>query len=417
MQKSAMRRFANIYILLFLIDAGLSLIDELSIAEALPVPVFSELRHFVAFLVLCLSMVLFICLGIDQRLPKRVLLPLTLYTFWASLAMWPLSGVIERTSISLFAAGNQLVLGGIVMLFLRRLGGQKLLSRERFQAPLFSWRNTLVFSAFNLLLLPVVLIYSGLAITSYYLEQQTAGFLRLSPVGIFMSERSYRHQGKQVRLAGMMHIGQEEYYKELATSMSTGQTIILAEGVTDHDKLLEYQFNYSKLAGVIGLSSQEKMQINARLVDLDHLDTEDRNNGEAGMPDIAIADIDLSQFDPQTIEFLNQLGRTLLGDKPLLEGLAEYNIWVNQQMTPERIAGVMTDILDKRNAVVIEGLLRTLPRYDTVIVPWGAMHMPAIEAAVLEQGFAPVTVRERLSVDFREIPYAALWREWSTRQR
>ena len=83
-------------------------------------------------------------------------------------------------------------------------------------------------------------------------------------------------------------------------------------------------------------------------------------------------------------------------------------------MTNERIAGVMFDILDKRNEVVIDSMLRTLKRYDTIIIPWGAMHMPAIEAVVLEQGFAPGVAHERLSLDFRAIPYAELWQKWSS---
>jgi phosphate starvation-inducible protein PhoH len=37
--------------------------------------------------------------------------------------------------------------------------------------------------------------------------------------------------------------------------------------------------------------------------------------------------------------------------------------------------------------------------------------MPAIEAAVLKLGFAPGDERERLSVDFREIPFAELWQK------
>jgi hypothetical protein len=73
----------------------------------------------------------------------------------------------------------------------------------------------------------------------------------------------------------------------------------------------------------------------------------------------------------------------------------------------------MTDILDKRNALVIDNMVRSLEYYDTVIIPWGAMHMPAIEAAVLKLGFAPGDERERLSVDFREIPIAELWRTFA----
>ena len=408
-----MHRFANIYIVLFLIDASLSLIDELLLASSVSLPIFSGLRYFVAYLVITLSMVIFSCLGIDRRLPKRVFLPLTLYISWSALAMWPLSGVIGRESLGLLAAGNQLLLGGIAIVLLRGLGGQNLLTRKLFQTPRFSLRNTLGFTAINLLLLPFAVIYTGLATTSYYFEEQTAGFLRLSPVGIYMSERSYHLDEKVIRLAGMMHIGKEEYYKDLARSMSSKGTIILAEGVTDQDGLLETQFNYGKLAEIIGLTSQEKMFIDGNLIELEDLNEMNRGVSETGKPDIVRADIDLNQFNPQTVEFLNELGRSLFGDRPLIEGLAEYNLWINENMTEESIAGVMLDILDKRNEVVINSMLQTLTRYDTIIIPWGAMHMPAIEEAVLDEGFALDAERERLSLDFRTIPYAELWRRWS----
>jgi hypothetical protein len=67
-----MRRFANFYIVLFLIDAGLSLIDELSTVFAAHLPILSMVRNFVAFLVIVLSLVIYFLLGLDRRLPKRV---------------------------------------------------------------------------------------------------------------------------------------------------------------------------------------------------------------------------------------------------------------------------------------------------------------------------------------------------------
>ncbi len=329
--------------------------------------------------------------------------------------MWPLSGFFGREVFGLAAAVSQIVIGVIAILLLRGLGGRKLLTEEQFQVPLFSLRNTLGFTAINLLLAPFVLIYTGLAVTGYYLEEQTAGFLRLSPVGIHMSERSYHLADKEIRLAGMMHIGKEDYYQDLAKSIPTEGAIILAEGVTDQDHLLESQFNYGKLAGIIGLTSQDKMRLNGNLVELDTIDVAGQVIHEPGKPDIANADIDLNRFEPKTIDFLNALGRSLFGDKPLIEGLAEYNLWVKENMSEEGIAGVMADILDKRNDAVIAGMVKTLKHYETVIIPWGAMHMPAIEAAVLEQGFSPGQVQERLSLDFRTIPYGELWQKWSQR--
>jgi hypothetical protein len=412
MQKSSMRRFANLYIFWYLVDAGFSLLDELLKSNASSVPLITELRNFVAYIVIALSMVIFACLGVDRRLPKRVVLPMTIYIFWCTLELWPLAGLIGRDSVGLVSAVGQLALGGLILLMCP--GGGVLLPADLFRTPMFSWRNTLGFTLINLLLLPFILVFSVVAAASNYLEHQTAGFMRLGPVGIYMSERSYHHADKVVRLAAMMHIGKEEYYRDLADSMLTAKTIILAEGVTDRDHLLENKFNYSKLAGIIGLSTQQEMFVDANQVNLDELGEASSAAARTGKPDIARADLDLNRFNPQTIEFLNVLGRTLLSDKPLVEGFAEYNAWADANMTPERISGVMTDILDKRNTVVIEDMLRSLRFYNTVIIPWGAMHMPAIEAAVIEQGFTPGPAHERLSLDFRHIPYREIWQKWLT---
>lgn len=403
-----MRRFANVYIALFLIDAGLSLADELLAINGSSFALFSSGRQLVALVVVAWSMVMFLCLGIDRRLPKRVFLPMILYITWSSLAMWPLSGVIDRGALPLIASVGQVAIGLFVVALLR---GRILLPQDMFQRGFFSLRNTLGFTAINLLLTPVVLIFGGLALVSHYLEEHTAGFLRIGPVGIYMAERSYHRDAKQIRLAGMMHVGKKAYYRDLADSITSEATVILTEGVTDRDRLLEYDFNYSKLAGVLGLSSQNQMLIDGNLVDLHDLDQVPAGDGDK--PDIAWADIDLNRFDPQTVAFLNAIGRTLFSGKPLAEALAEYSDWASENMTPERVDGIMADILDKRNDAVIASMSKALRGYQTIIIPWGALHMPAIEAAVLEQGFAPVEKKERMSLDFRTIPYQKLWQKWS----
>jgi hypothetical protein len=280
-----------------------------------------------------------------------------------------------------------------------------------FQHASFSLRNTLAFTAVNLLLTPLVMLYVSLAMVSNYLEEHTAGFMRIGPAGIYMAERSYYRGSQEIRLAGMMHVGKKEYYKDLAESISSEATVILAEGVTDRDHLLEHEFDYSKLAGVIGLSAQDQMQIDANLVDLNEPGQVPAGGGDK--PDIAWADIDLNRFAPQTIEFLNAIGRTLFSGKPVAVALDEYSDWASENMAPEQVADVMTDILDKRNDAVIACMSKALQRYETIIIPWGALHMPAIETAVLEQGFQPGGKKTRMSLDFRTIPYRELWRKWS----
>lgn len=82
-----MRRLANFYIILFLIDACLSLVVELLAVAETPVPLLPEVRSLVANAVLILSVVLFGCLAIDRRLPKSLLLPLILYIAWCALGL------------------------------------------------------------------------------------------------------------------------------------------------------------------------------------------------------------------------------------------------------------------------------------------------------------------------------------------
>ena len=405
-----MRRFANFYIVLFLIDAGLSLIDEISTVFAANMPALSMVRNFVAFLVIVLSLVVYFLLGLDLRLPKRVFLPLTVYTFWCSLALWPLLDMISRESQGLTAAFGQVFIGGVALITLRNYYGRNLLPADLFQRPLFGWRNTLVFSAVNLLLLPLVLVYSLMATGSYYLNQQTAGFMRLSPVGIYTSERNYHHAGKVVRLVAMMHVARKGYYQELFASLPAKGTIILAEGVTDKDRLLKGRFDYGRLANLVGLSSQQNMHLDGNLLELDNLGLAAGIQRDETKPDIVQADTDLNRFNPQTVEFLNVIARTLLGDKPLAQGFAAYSDWVKVHGTPKMISGVMDDILYKRNAVVIDALYRSLDRYDTIVIPWGGMHMPAIESALLERGFVPGDKKERLLFAFSAIPFSELWK-------
>ena len=64
---------------------------------------------------------------------------------------------------------------------------------------------------------------------------------------------------------------------------------------------------------------------------------------------------------------------------------------------------IMDDILHRRNVGVIRHLEKALGRYDTVVIPWGALHMKEIEAEILKRGFKLQEERERVSIDFRKM--------------
>jgi hypothetical protein len=79
------------------------------------------------------------------------------------------------------------------------------------------------------------------------------------------------------------------------------------------------------------------------------------------------------------------------------------NSWAEQNITPEMYTVIMDDILHRRNLAVISHLEKAFMRYDTVIIPWGALHMKEIEAEVLRRGFVLQEERERVSIDFRKL--------------
>jgi hypothetical protein len=78
-----------------------------------------------------------------------------------------------------------------------------------------------------------------------------------------------------------------------------------------------------------------------------------------------------------------------------------FNDWSGKNVTPAMYQVLLDDILHRRNGVLIGHLRRSLARYDTVVVPWGAMHMPEIEREVLKQGFRLDKEQDRISIDLR----------------
>jgi hypothetical protein len=112
--------------------------------------------------------------------------------------------------------------------------------------------------------------------------------------------------------------------------------------------------------------------------------------------------VDLSSFRPQTIRILDELGRRLRESPSMPKGLMAFNTWAGKNITPEMYKTLMDDILHKRNRVVIGHLRKAVVRYDTVVIPWGAMHMPEIESEVLRQGFRQHEEYDRISIDLRK---------------
>jgi hypothetical protein len=183
----------------------------------------------------------------------------------------------------------------------------------------------------------------------------------------------------------------------------------LAEGVSDDESLLRNRIDYGRMAGFLGLTSQDRMLFRGRLVEAEELELprlNSRGAGDdklAGVADILRADVDVSVFRPPTILFLDAIGKHLRESPSFVKGVMALNSWGEKNITPEMYDIIMDDILHRRNMEVVRHLEKALVSYDTVVIPWGALHMKEIEAEVLKRGFRLQEERERVSIDFRKM--------------
>jgi hypothetical protein len=404
-----MRLFVNLFLILFLADGGFSLVDEL-IPLLTPLMHFAAVRNLLAGIVIVMAVPLYLCLGIDRRLPKRLFLPLIIFLFFCPLSTYLFPPLAEMRTFGLIAAAAQVALGMLPLCYFRK-GGARCLTMppEMFAAPFFSLRNTLLFGAANLLVVPAVLLLFTLSAANSSMAWYTSGFMRLVPSGLRMSEKVYRRDNRTIRLAAMIHVGNKEYYKDLESSVSTGRTIVLAEGVSDDGNLINSRIDYGKVAGLLGLTSQEKMLFRGKVIDEEQLEAPVLNSRDAGdnkrpgTADILRADVDVSAFRPPTILFLNAVGKNLQESPSFAKGFLALNSWSKKNITPEMYDTIMDDILHRRNREVLRYLDKALVRYDTVVIPWGALHMKEIEADVLKRGFKLQSERERVSIDFQKM--------------
>jgi hypothetical protein len=327
--------------------------------------------------------------------------------FWSLISTWLFPVLADLRIYGFLLAAVQVALGMLPFYYFRK-GSERTLTMtpEMFAAPFFSLKNSLIFIAANLFVVPLALLLFFLTLSDSYMSDHTAGFMHIAPGGLKMTERVYKRDNRTIRLAAMIHVGNKAYYDELANSVTPGRTVVLAEGVTDDDNLLSNRIDYGRVAGFLGLTSQEKMLFRGRLIDEEELDSPSPQSSvtdkgkQAKGPDILRADVDISDFRPSTITFLDAIGKHLRESPSFVKGLMELNRWGEKNLTPEMHASIMDDILHRRNMVVINYLEKALVGYDTVVIPWGALHMKEIEEEILKRGFVQQEERQRVSIDF-----------------
>lgn len=392
-----MRIFINFFLIAYALDAALSTVDDLS-AVLSGTHLLGPVRNPVGLAVFFLCIPVYLSLGIDSRLPKRALLPPLLLALWAGFGSLPLPQLFDdHRRVLLGVSLVQLGLAAYAFVSVRRVAGHWLLPRAFFARPVFRLRNTVWFASANVVLAPLVCALL-LALTAYvYLQVNTAGFIRVGADGLYLQERSYTRDDQTIHLVAMVHIGSREYYDEVSDYLSNGNSVVLAEGVTDRTKLIRNFPSYSKFANLIGLDTQQNMTLQGRFVEPEQMGD---NAEESDEPVIVRADIDSRELSEDALTFIRHVGELLNDNQTFAEGFKAYTKWYSRNMTPEKEKAVMNEIVDGRNAVLLGHLDEALQHYDTIVIPWGALHMPGLEQAILKKGFTPGESTLRLAVEY-----------------
>jgi hypothetical protein len=437
-----MRRFVNFFLILFFTDGIISFLN-VTFGVYPDTALLSLISCISSWAVIAVAIPLYVCLGIDRRLNKAIFLPQLIFVFWSLFQFWPLPVMLDRARYGLPMAVSQILLCVVPLLHFRiikpaikynkqiikkhtagkDLTGQVsdlnnyrdnktkkriLLPPEMFYTSFFKLKHTVLFFVIHLALLPLILIYMAVAIASLHLDEKTGGYVRLRPDGLRMMERIYRRDNKEIRLAGMIHIADKAYFDAVIESIPSQGTIVLAEGISDRYHQLAAGFRYGGLAQNLGLTSQENMTFQGKLIEADDIPLS-ASTAENEAYHILRADIDIADFNPKTIEFIKVIGSTLLSDTSISKGMRTYLAWVRENsphVTPQII---MDDLLYRRDQEVITHMESMLAHYDTIVIPWGALHMPEIEAAVLQRGFLLSNTRERIGIDFIKMLFARLF--------
>lgn len=374
----------NVCFGLFLADAVVSLADD-TLVLFFGTHLLTAIRGLLFLCSGLLALVVYVLMGFIPMIPKRLFLPITLFSPMAALVslllliyFYPqMQWVAWSISLSqvLFALGLLCWLQGGFQ-FRRPLVAQRWLRDLG-----FSWRNFLAFALVNIfVLLPAVLVYLAIC-ASLAVDHLSGGFLALRPGGLTVQTRTYaRDDGKTIQLVPMSHIGDADFYRQLMRSFPSNATILM-EGVSDDRNLLTNHITYERAAASLGLAEQQvefKPTTKVRMVH---------------------ADIDVSEFTSNTIDLLNMVMR-IHG-----QGVTPENVrQLMQFQPPPGFEGeLFNDLLHKRNVHLLGEIEAWLPEADVLIIPWGAAHMPEIARGIQKSGFLLEETKEFTAIRFGSV--------------
>ena len=400
MKPGWLRAFANGVLALSAADALFSLLDE-AMRAATGAPWLAVPRHALAQLALAAVVTSVPVMLATPRLPVAVFLPLATATLWlafgaAPLALWVAPPLFNATGCAIQLAAVALAFAVVRM----RSGGRAWWFDDTgAERPAFAWAHSLGFAAGLCTLGPLAALGYGAVAIGTSIEMVTHGFVHFGLTGVSLDDRHYQRGDREIRLVGMMHIGDPAGYRALVCTFERESTIVLAEGVSDREGRLASALEYGHVAEALGLAQQE--DVSAYLVDA--------VEPEAAPPEWPVvrrADVDVSAFAPETIAMIEWAGE--IWKAPDVDTALRVILRGLREQTPEQRLAFLADVVDRRNEHLAVEIERALREYERVVVPWGGLHLPSVEQTVLSWGFAE-TSRELHPLFAWRTVAAALW--------
>lgn len=370
--------FANLFFLLFVLDAFLSLVFGVFTFPSLEL-----LQQVSGSTLFIISVLFYTIVGVSNRFSKMMFFPLIFFVFWKTMGAFPISLYYEGRWFPIIIGISQFFLVFYLVIYSKTDHRFDILGSysESIESSI-SFKRVIIFSLANFILFPpIVLLYSAFAIKTS-LAMYSADFIEINQKGIYTESRIYQKNDQRIQLIGMMHIGAGSYYSEVDSVLIKDDSIILLEGVTDNMGRLKSGLNYGKLASMMGLETQNKLQFKMQ----------DRISKRA--------DVDLSQFSPITMRVLNRLS-LVLNSSDLSKAVDKY-LSFSKEVTPGDYKIMMKDLLELRNDRVLKEAKESLKKYKSVVIPWGALHMIEIDEKVRSWGFKLASKKEIKIIDFQD---------------
>jgi len=394
----AMHKLSTFFLYAFTVDGLISAVDILSrhgTSGTLP----GFLALGVSLVVLLVGGILFVGMAFTPQLSKRLILPPLLF-LGLSLVWAVMLG--DREALSLALAETLLGLGLIVGYWDRSAAGSGIQDFTSAR-PLFTFRNfaftALLNSTLTVSLVALISLSLAQKVRSEF-EKSTGSYLTIRPGGVSLEERTFQRDNTEIRLISMIHIAKSGFYDEVAKALPADtKAVVLLEGISDRQHLINGKFDYSHFAQLIGFASQKESSFTT---EANKGVEETRSNQAEGRSlqklEYRHADIDLEEFSPSTVRWMKAFG-SLLECSSIPEALQKYS---ESKATLEHSSeSVYADILDKRNEHLLGEIQKELATHTTIVVPWGAKHMPGLQSKIEEWGFKETQRVQREAIHFQ----------------